>query len=226
MTHFSPQIQFSRITKSYLQKEPVFRDASLSIGSGEFLYLTGASGSGKTTLFRLLMGVEQADAGEVNFEGRAVVDLKLRERPYHLRRFGVVFQDYKLLGHKTAKENISIPLLIKGELFAEVSHKVADLAERLGFSQLLDSPVCSMSGGEQQLIAIARAYIHNPAVILADEPTANLDSQTAEITLEILRKINRGGTTVVLATHNLDLIQRHPARTLLIRQSKILEVQR
>jgi len=226
MASLAAQIQFQQIVKSYQKKQPVFHQANLEVRSGEFLYLTGASGSGKTTLFRLLMGAEAPDSGQVNFAGKNVASLKLRERPYHLRSFGVVFQDYKLLPHKTAKDNISIPLLIKGEPLDEVSQKVDDLAARLGFTHLLSSKVASLSGGEQQLIAIARAYVHNPAVILADEPTANLDNQTAENTLDILRKINQGGTTVVLATHNLDLIKRHPARTLLIRQAKILEVNR
>ena len=220
------QIQYTRIVKSYLQKEPIFKGGNLTIAAGEFLYLTGASGAGKTTLFRLLMGLEEPEEGEVLFEGKPISQLKEKERPAHLRKFGVVFQDYKLLEHKTSRDNIAIPLLIKGMNLNDIQWKVDALAERLGFQSLLEQKVSSLSGGEQQLIAIARAYVHEPAVILADEPTANLDLSTAEHTLDILRKINQGGTTVILATHNLDLIKRHPARTLLIRDAKILEVNR
>jgi len=131
-----------------------------------------------------------------------------------------------LLEQKTARENISIPLFIQGMEAKEIEWKVDALAERLEFRPLLEQKVLSLSGGEQQLIAIARAYIHSPPVILADEPTANLDLKTAEHTLGILRNIHQGGTTVILATHSLELIKNHPARTMLIRGAKILEVER
>lgn len=220
------QIQFKGVVKSYLKKEPILAGLNLSIAPGEFLYLTGASGAGKTTLFKLLMGLERPDAGEVYFEDKAVGDLKPKEAPLHRRRFGMIFQDYKLLEKKTARENISLPLLIGGLDLEETDRRIEDIALKIGMKHILDQQVDSLSGGEQQLVAIARASVHNPAVILADEPTANLDQDMAEKIYGILQKLNQGGTTVVLATHNLSLVKTHPLRTLLIRDAKLLEVQR
>ncbi|OGG99503.1 MAG: hypothetical protein A2600_12215 [Candidatus Lambdaproteobacteria bacterium RIFOXYD1_FULL_56_27] len=214
------------VLKSYLKKTPVFNGVNLSLEPGEFVYLTGASGAGKTTLFKMLLGLEKPDRGEVLFQGQEVTKLKRAALPLHRRQFGMVFQDYKLLEHKTAAENIALPLLIAGFSLEETYKRVWDLKEQIGMGSILDQKVGSLSGGEQQLVAIARAAIHQPQVILADEPTANLDQPMAEKIGTTLAKLNQGGTTVILATHNLDLIKRHPRRTLLIRDAKILEVQR
>ncbi|MDT8447381.1 MAG: ATP-binding cassette domain-containing protein [bacterium] len=220
------QIQFKGVVKGYLKKEPILSNLNLSVACGEFLYLTGASGAGKTTLFKLLMGLELPDAGEVYFEGHSVTALKPKAMPAHRRQFGMIFQDYKLLEKKTARDNISLPLLISGLDLEETRRRIDDIALKLDMDHILDQPVQSLSGGEQQLVAIARASVHNPSVILADEPTANLDQETAQRIYEILVKLNQGGTTVILATHNLSLIKKHPQRTLLIREGRLLEVQR
>ena len=221
----TPLIRFDKVTKSFLGKEPVFKQISLQINNGEFLFLTGISGAGKSTIFRLLMGLEIPDSGKVLFEGGDVSRLGRRGLSLHRRRIGMVFQDYKLLKKKTALENIEVPLQIMGISARQRSIRIRELSKTLRIESFLNQRVESLSGGEQQLVAMARAAIHRPKVLLADEPTANLDQKMANLIVEMLTVLNNTGLTVVIATHDVALIKAHRKRILLLKRADLFEVE-
>ncbi len=226
MTEFGKRslIKLNNVTKAFLDKEPLFLNLDASIKQGEFLFLTGISGAGKSTLFKLLIGTELPDEGQVFVNGKLVNGMNPKEMSLHRRKIGVIFQDYKLLQHKTAAENIGIPLQIQGISNAAIEEKIRDLAEQMQITHLLSQEIRSLSGGEQQLVAIARASIHSPLMILADEPTANLDQKMATQILDMLLALNDGGMTIVIATHDINLIKSHSSRILLIKNSVLSEV--
>lgn len=196
------------------------------MNEGEFLFLTGVSGAGKSTIFRLLMGLEKPDQGNIYFDNKEVQTISDHEMPLHRRSIGMVFQDYKLLEKKSAKENIIIPLRIAGIPKVMREYKVNVIAKKLQIEHLLNQKVKTLSGGEQQLIAIARAAITDPKVILADEPTANLDMKTAQKIFSILTLLNETGTTIIIATHDIQLIKsaERQKRTLLLKNNGLFEV--
>ncbi|MDH5561781.1 MAG: ATP-binding cassette domain-containing protein [Deltaproteobacteria bacterium] len=218
-------ISFNGIEKKYLRKEPLFRDLSLSIKQKEFVFLTGISGSGKSTFFKLIMGLEMPDKGSVCFNGETVNLIPPRQMPYHRRGIGIVFQDLKLLQKKTAYENIILPLLIRGVSKKQIQSGVKRVSKRLSIEPILKQPVQALSGGEQQLVAIARATISVPRIILADEPTANLDQAMAHKILETFNNLNANGATVIIATHDVGLIKAYQKRVLLIKDQNIIDVE-
>jgi len=217
-------INLSDVTKGFLDKKPLFLDLNVKIKRGEFLFLTGISGAGKSTLFKLLLGTEIPDKGEIIVNGRLVNAMNPKEMSLHRRKIGVIFQDYKLLQQKTAAENIGIPLQIKGISPQKIENRIRSLAEKMEIEHLLNQRIQSLSGGEQQLVAIARASIHSPLMILADEPTANLDQKMATKILEMLLALNDSGMTIIIATHDINFIKSHSSRILLIKNSVITEV--
>lgn len=217
-------IRFIGITKSYGGKEPIFSDLSLTINKAEFIFLTGVSGSGKTTLFKMLMGLDKPDQGQVFVGDNEVEKISGDAMPFHRRKIGMVFQDLNLLQKKTSHENIALPLRIAGEPASGISKKVLDTAKTLGIEPLLTQTVLSLSGGEQQLVALARAAVISPDIIMADEPTANLDQKMAKKILDIFTQLNKNGTTVMIATHDFNLIKTYSKRTLLIKNKQIVEV--
>lgn len=217
-------IRLKGVTKSYLGKEPIFTGLNLSITRGEFLFLTGVSGAGKSTIFKLIMGLEAPDEGSIRFDGVEVNKLPKSKIPFHRRSIGMVFQDYKLLENKTTENNISIPLKIAGVDRYQREQKIRKIASDLNLNSILKQKIRSLSGGEQQLVAIARAAIHSPKLILADEPTANLDQNTARTILNILSSLNKRGITVIIATHDIQLIKSMNRRILLLKNSNIMEV--
>ncbi len=217
-------IKLENVQKSYLNKRPVFSKISMEIESGEFLFLTGVSGAGKSTIFKLLIGLEKPDTGKIYFQGKEVNQLPKREIPAHRRKIGVVFQDYKLLLNKTVAENIAVPLRIIGSSNHIIEQKIKIIAKRMGIEELLTQQIQSLSGGEQQLVAIARASVHSPQLILADEPTANLDLKMANKIIKMLTLLNNDGTTIIIATHDINLIRSHSRRILLIKKTGLIEV--
>ncbi len=219
-----PFIRLYKLGKAYQGKEPLYQNINFFFEKGDFRYLTGASGAGKTTLFRLLLGLEKPTWGEVHFRGRIVAKLPPPKRPLHRRSFGIIFQDNKLLLKQTVLQNIRLPLIIQGVPLRKADHQVAQLAEKLNLTSLLEQPVSTLSGGEQQLTALARAAIHSPAVILADEPTANLDLEMSARVLDLLELFHQEGATVIFATHNLELLKERPHPTLLIKDRNFFEV--
>ncbi|MGK0291401.1 MAG: cell division transport system ATP-binding protein [bacterium] len=225
INHSKYIIHFSGVEKSYLGKQPILSNIDFKVEKGEFLFITGVSGAGKTTMFKLLLGMEKPQKGEVWFISDDISHIPKKHLPFHRRRIGVVFQDYKLLGNRTVRDNITIPLQIAGYSKLHIRQKVNQIAQEMHLSKLMDQKVLSLSGGEQQLTAIARAAIHEPSLLLADEPTANLDSETALKILKILKKINALGTTVIIATHDIQLIKNFASRIVLIKNKGILEIQ-
>lgn len=219
-----PLITFQKVKKSFLGKEPIFTDINLKVFKGEFIFLTGVSGAGKSTLFRLLLGLEKPDKGSIFFNGTVVTSLVREQMSEHRRSIGMIFQDYKLLEKRTAEDNIAIPLQINGTSRNAKKARIKDLADKLKINDILKQPVKSLSGGEQQLIAIARAAVHSPILILADEPTANLDEKMATHIFNMLTLLNEEGMTVVVATHDINLLKAYNKRILLLKQSALIEV--
>lgn len=220
----TPQVKLVNLEKRYPHREPIFTNVNLEISSGEFIFLTGVSGAGKSTIFKLIMGLEKPSAGQVIFNEGGIHNISEKELPYHLRSIGMVFQDFKLLPKKSGWENINVPLQILGVTSFEAEKKIQDVTRRIGIEHLVDQPVESLSGGEQQLVAIARAAVHSPRIILADEPTANLDNKMSVKIFQNLMLLNELGTTVVIATHDIHLIKSQNKKTLLLKKSGLLEV--
>jgi cell division transport system ATP-binding protein len=217
-------IELKSVTKSYQRKLPVLDNASATISKGEFAYLTGVSGAGKTTVFRLLMRMEKPDAGEVSLDGKELGGLGPNARAKLRRGIGMVFQDYRLLPHDTVADNVALPLRIAGTGAALQAATVEEKLKQVGLGGRGSERVVTLSGGEKQLVSIARALALAPALLLADEPTGNLDQAMAFRIMELLREIHASGCTVVVATHDVALIRAFRARTLLIRERQIHEV--
>lgn len=220
----SIQIQFENVSKIYLKDRPLFKDLNLVVSKGEFLFLTGVSGAGKSTLLNMIMGIEKPDSGRVLFNGVEVNSLNDGELNFHRRKVGMVFQDYKLIEKKTAKYNISMPLKISGMPSSKINSHLNKISRMLGIQSLLQRTVESLSGGEQQLVALARAAVHRPPLILADEPTANLDKTMADRIFDNLNLLSEKGITVIFSTHDVHLIKAQKRRTLLIRHSAVVDV--
>ncbi len=219
-----PLIAIRKVRKHFLGKEPIFTDINLEVSGGEFIFLTGISGAGKSTLFRMLLGLEKPDGGRIIFNGSDVRGLSGDDMCRHRRSIGMIYQDYKLLQKRSAEDNIAIPLQINGSPRNIRDKKIKDIARKLKIGKLLKQQVQSLSGGEQQLIAIARAAVHKPILILADEPTANLDQKMATRIFEVLSLLNSEGTTVIFATHDINLLKAHQKRILLLKHSVLVEV--
>jgi cell division transport system ATP-binding protein len=198
-------IRLENVWKSF-QGVPALRGVSLSVGAGDALLLTGPSGAGKTTLMRLVFAAERADRGELFVAGRSLSKLSTSSIPYVRRNIGVVFQDFKLLPDRTALENVAVTLEILGLRRKEVQSRALAALSAVGLETRAASRAGSLSGGEQQRIAVARAIVGEPAILLCDEPTGNLDPARARELLHLLESIHRRGTTLVVATHDPEVV--------------------
>lgn len=194
-------IQLIHVSKSY-DRRVALSDLTLEIGKGEFVLLMGQSGAGKSTLLRMLIGEERPDQGQIFVQGKNVGQLRQSEVPYLRRKIGTVFQDFRLLPKKSVFENVALPLIVQRSSTADIRRKVTEALRAVGVEHKKDQSPSSLSTGEQQRVCIARAIVNGPVVLLADEPTGNLDPErTAEI-IELFKLINARGTTVVVATHD------------------------
>ncbi|MFA7362033.1 MAG: ATP-binding cassette domain-containing protein [Candidatus Kapaibacterium sp.] len=200
-------ITFNNINFSYSTKE-IFNSASLVINNGEFVFLVGESGIGKTTLLKLIYFDAKPKSGDVNFDDYSSVNIDRSEIPILRRKIGIVFQDFKLLNDRNIFENIAIPLYIASVRKDQIKKKVFDIASKLGLMEYVNEMPYDLSGGEQQRVAIARAIITEPVLLLADEPTGNLDPFVALDIVKLLNDINKTGTTVMMATHNFDIVKK------------------
>jgi cell division transport system ATP-binding protein len=199
-------IRFQNVTKTYRNGTIALRDVSIEIDKGEFVFLVGASGSGKTTFIRLLLREELPDRGRIWEAGRDIVNLPKWRVPYLRRNIGCVFQDFRLLPNKTVLENVAFALEVIGRPKHVVAAQVPQVLELVGLAKKRDNLPHELSGGEQQRVAIARAFVNRPLILLADEPTGNLDPATSQGIMQLLDRINRTGTTVVIATHDEVLV--------------------
>ena len=216
-------IQLYHVYKSYGGEQYALYDVTLTADKGDFLFITGRSGAGKTTLLRLIFCGEEATRGQLLVEGINLQRLKRSGIPYLRRKIGVVFQDFKLLGDRTVLANVGLSLEVTGRSRSFIEKRVRQVLRLVGLDGKESHLCCRLSGGEQQRVAIARAVASNPVLVLADEPTGNLDDEITLDILELFREINRRGTTVVLATHNRELISKIPeAKVGILRQGRLV----
>ncbi|HAQ03625.1 MAG: cell division ATP-binding protein FtsE [Acidimicrobiales bacterium] len=199
-------IRFETVTKTYKGEVVALREASAEIQRGEFVFLVGPSGSGKSTFIRLINREEVPDAGKILVAGKDVSSLSSWKVPYLRRNIGYVFQDYKLLPKKTVTENVAFALEVIGRPRPIIKRQVPAILELVGLSRKADRLPEELSGGEQQRVSIARAFVNRPLILLADEPTGNLDPATSVGIMRLLDRINRSGTTVVMATHDRGIV--------------------
>ena len=199
-------IRFETVTKTYKGEVVALREASAEIQRGEFVFLVGPSGSGKSTFIRLINREEVPDAGKILVAGKDVSSLSSWKVPYLRRNIGYVFQDYKLLPKKTVTENVAFALEVIGRPRPIIKRQVPAILELVGLSRKADRLPEELSGGEQQRVSIARAFVNRPLILLADEPTRNLDPATSVGIMRLLDRINRSGTTVVMATHDRGIV--------------------
>ena len=215
----------TKIFRSGEQEVVVFDDLSLEVKQGELLALVGRSGSGKTTLLHLLAALDTPTRGEIYFGGQRLSELSFEEQAeYRNQRIGFVWQMHHLLPEFSALENVMLPQLIAGSDFEKAQGRARELLAEVGLQDALERRTGELSGGEQQRVALARALVNKPALLLADEPTGNLDHRTAELVMDLLERLHRvHGLTSVLATHNMELAQR-AARTLRLEDGQLTEV--
>ena len=206
-------IRFTHVSKSYPRTGTAVDDVSLHIGKGEFVFFTGPSGAGKTTLLKMVYMEERPSTGEVRVSGTSSVTAKDRDVAQIRRKLGIVFQDFRLLDNRTAEQNIAFALEVTGVPRPLIITKVARVLTQVGLAGKGTAYPRELSGGEQQRVAIARALVNDPFVLIADEPTGNLDDRATRGIFQLLRDINAAGTAVMMATHNLDLIRRQEYRT-------------
>jgi cell division transport system ATP-binding protein len=199
-------IRVENVTKTYKSNVVALKDCSLEIQKGEFVFIVGPSGSGKTTLLRLLLREEVPDTGSIWVAGREIGKLSQWKVPYLRRNIGCVFQDFRLLPNKTVFENVAFALEVIGRPKHVVSVQVPQILDLVGLGKKRDNLPAELSGGEQQRVAIARAFVNRPLILLADEPTGNLDPNTSLGIMRLLDRINRTGTTVVMATHDAGIV--------------------
>ena len=219
-------IQLFSVSKKYGAFREALVDVTFRVAPGEFVFLTGPSGAGKSTLLRLLFLEEPPTSGQILVNGRNIGVLPHSQVPYLRRTMGVVFQDFRLIGRKTVFENISFVQNVLGLPRAEQKRRAYHVLKRVGLQHQMNAYPDELSGGEQQRVAIARAIVNEPTVLLADEPTGNLDPVLAEEIMRLFVEINIRGTTVVVATHDLELIRRMGKRTLTLERGRLHDLDR
>jgi cell division transport system ATP-binding protein len=215
-------IEVYHVSKSF-QGRQALQDINLKIDKGEFVYLTGASGAGKTTLLRLIFRAETPDEGHVLVNNQNLTELKESAVPYLRRSMGIIFQDFRLLPRKTVFENVAITLKVVGLSEGLLRGKVFEALRLVGLDGLQKALPSTLSAGEQQRVCLARAIVNDPLILLADEPTSNLDAALSVEILELLKAVNLRGTTVIVATHNANLIGRQRRRMVVLHQGRVLE---
>ncbi|PKM88918.1 cell division ATP-binding protein FtsE [Candidatus Falkowbacteria bacterium HGW-Falkowbacteria-2] len=215
-------ITLLHVSKKYSRDNQVLQDVNLHIEAGEFVSLVGQSGAGKTTLVKLLTGEERADEGQVVIGDWDITRLNRHEIPYLRRQIGVIFQDFKLLPKKTLRENVAFALEVCGASNTKIKKIVPSVMKIVGLEDKQGRYPHEVSGGEQQRAAIARALVHQPRLLLADEPTGNLDTINADEIIDLLQRINKFGTTVILVTHNKGIVNRLSKRVVTMEKGQIV----
>lgn len=215
-------IRFDSVTKKYKDDYTALDNINLEIKGGEFVSVVGQSGAGKSTLLKLIYAEEKPTEGTVFFAETPLDGISRRKLPFHRRNIGTVFQDFKLLPKKTAFENVAYALEVSGAPGGEIAENVPQILDIVGLADKMEKYPRELSGGEQQRIVIARALIHRPLVILADEPTGNLDPVSSMEIMDLLLKINKLGTIVVIASHDREIINKASKRVIVLEKGKII----
>ena len=219
-------ISVQNVTKKYKgTPRPALDQVSLEIEKGDFVFLVGASGSGKSSLMRLMLREDIPNSGSVHVLGENLVGLPARRVPFFRRKLGVVFQDFRLLPNKTVAQNVAFSLEVIGKSQGFIQEAVPDVLRLVGLAEKADRLPSELSGGEQQRVALARAIVNKPAILLADEPTGNLDPTTSEEIMALINSINLAGTTVVMATHDRSIVDKMQRRVVELSQGKIIRDQ-
>ncbi len=215
-------IQLFHVTKEYPGEPPALSDVTLDVEKGEFVFLTGPSGAGKSTLLKLIFCAEAPTSGQILLFGKNVARVTAAEVPYVRRNIGVVFQDFKLLPDRTVAENVALPLEVRALPEKDLRRRVKGLLRSVGLEHRADKFPPALSGGEQQRVAVARALAADPALLLADEPTGNLDADRTLEVMELLANANARGTTVLIATHDRHLLERYKRRVVHLERGRLL----
>lgn len=216
-------ITFERVTKRYESGAIALRDISFHLDPGEMVFLTGHSGAGKSTLLRLILMLEHATRGQVLVDGRNLSKTSLRLAPQVRRRIGMIFQNHKLLNDKTVFDNVALPLMIAGIRYQDIRKRVRAALDKVGLLSKEKSWPMTLSGGEQQRVGIARAIVGMPPVLLADEPTGNLDPELSRDLFGLFRQLNDQGVTVMIASHDLALIRSMGQRVMVLSQGGLVD---
>ena len=214
-------IRFDSVTKEYPDGTRALENVSLSISEGEFVFVVGSSGAGKTTLIKLLLREELPTEGTLFFEDLEIPSLRDSQATALRRQIGTVFQEFKLIPSRTVLENVTLPLRVMGEKNSE--GRALEVLSLVGLSNKASLFPRNLSGGEKQRVSFARALIHRPRVLLADEPTGNIDEESTQKICDILEKVNRAGTTVLVATHNLGMVKKMRRRVVRLEKGKVVE---
>ena len=215
-------IKLQGISKYYQPDVTALKDVNLEIEPGEFISIVGQSGTGKTTLIRLIIAEEKPSEGNISIGGWDITNINNRDIPYLRRQIGVVFQDFKLLKKKTVFENVAFALQTCGSPKKKIEHIIPQVLKIVGLEKKTDRYPHQLSGGEQQRVVLARSLVHKPKLLVADEPTGNLDSINTREIIDLLKKINKLGTTVVLVTHNRDVVNSLKKRVITIDEGQII----
>ena len=215
-------IQFTDVTKSYTEGNTALNGVSLQIEDGEFVFLVGPSGSGKSTIMKIITGELRPTSGQVHVNGYNLEHIRKRDIPYMRRTLGVVFQDFRLIPNMTVYDNVAYAMRVIGAREAEIKERVPYVMDLVGLTGKERRRPTEMSGGEQQRLAIARALVNNPSTIIADEPTGNLDPARSFELMSLLQEINNLGTTVLVVTHEQELVRRFDKRVIAIDEGMVI----
>ena len=214
-------IILKNVCKSY-GKSDVLKSVSFRIDPKEFVCITGPSGAGKSTLLHIMMGAEEASKGSISVDQVDLNDLPPTVLQLFRRRIGVAFQDYKLLWNRTVEENVAFPLEVSGVHEDEIEKRVKQILKEMSLTKHKDTLASALSGGEKARASIARAYVHEPMILFADEPTGNLDPDQTDMIIELLEQIHKNGTTVILATHEADIVDKLQTRVLRLEEGELI----
>ena len=215
-------IDLQNVSKSYSKGHPALNGVNLHIDRGEFVFLVGSSGAGKSTLIKLLLKEFEPTEGVISINGKDLNSIKRRQIPKYRRELGVVFQDFRLLKERNVFENVAFAQRVTGVSTKVIKMRVPEVLSLVNLAEKYRSFPHELSGGEQQRVAIARALVNCPAILLADEPTGNLDSKTSFEIMELLEEINRQGTTVIVVTHNREIVNSLKKRVIVIQQGEVI----
>src|SRR5699024_7343417 len=215
-------IRFEHVSKAYRGGRQALQGIDFHLRPGEMAFLTGHSGAGKSTLLKLICGIERPSAGHILFNGHDISRLKDREIPFLRRQIGMIFQDHHLLFDRTVYDNVAMPLIISGASSEDIRRRVSAALDKVGLLDKARNFPIQLSGGEQQRVGIARAVVNKPTMLLADEPTGNLDNELSEGIMRLFEEFNRVGVTVLMATHDIALIERRNLRVLTLSEGRML----